>query len=177
MERVGQPTQHRERLLRRGTDRPVADGNPITARDSRVEERIGSAAGDAMASQMEYQSWRPTPVLARADLVRTFPEGYVIVLAPEGNRITPSELASLLGVQFVYLATAAEIDRIHAGRTALFQPYGSKYGIRTVMDVRLAGAEVILVTQGDPPQTLEIEMGDFGFREHPILGFISHVPD
>lgn len=114
--------------------------------------------------------------VARTALLKT-PDGFVIAILPWAFELDYEALETLLGVRPIFPAGDDE-------RAALFPewgdglvpPIGSVFGIRTVMDIHLAGCASILFRRSEDGECIRMDLADFRDLEHPITGKIAIAP-
>ena len=114
--------------------------------------------------------------IAKTVLLRT-PDGYLIAIYPWGYRLNLENLQMLVGVHPIVRASVAEVQEQFADTPEGFvPPLGSRYGIRSVMDIHLAGCASILFRAPIGADSIRMALEDFDRIEHPIRGFIADPP-
>ncbi len=108
------------------------------------------------------------PILLRAD------DGYVLVIVPASCDVDLREVKSVLGAERVMLAS--EADCAHEFLDCEFGarlPFGSQYGLRTVMDERLREDDEIVFEGNSHEQAIRMNLHDFMRLEQPFVADVS----
>ncbi len=112
-------------------------------------------------------------LVARTELVRT-DDGYLIVIVPADYAVDYSALEVLMGVRPILPAKPQDLAQLFGDHGDGFAPpLGSAYGIRTVVDIHLAGCETIVFASDDPDDAVSLRFEDFASIETPITGRIA----
>ena len=115
--------------------------------------------------------------IAKTVLVRTG-DGFVIVILPSTHRIDFEQLESLMGERPIRLATEDEACLLFPGFEAgVVPPFGKEYGIRTVIDVHLAGCRTIVFEGSSHHEAIRVGFDDFEMLESPLKGLIAQPID
>jgi Ala-tRNA(Pro) deacylase len=117
----------------------------------------------------------PGRSVAKAVLVRAG-EHFVLAVLPATHWIDLARLAACLDVPELRLATEDEIAAIFVDceRGAL-PPFGSAYGLQTVVDSHLAGAAEIVVEGNLRHEGLRVRYRDFEQLEAPLRARFATV--
>lgn len=112
-------------------------------------------------------------VVAKTVLVKTA-SGFVVVLLPADRQVDFEELKQLLETPTLRLATEDEMESIFPDvERGVVPPFGSLYGIRTVVDIHLAADGYLLFEGRDHSEAIRISYEDFALLENPTRGIIS----
>jgi Ala-tRNA(Pro) deacylase len=107
-------------------------------------------------------------VLLRAD------GGYVIAILPTTHCIDFESLEVLLGTKPIELATEMEAMELFPDMESGVVPmFGSVYGIRTIVDIHLAGCESIVFEGTTHEEAIRIAYEDFERIENPVTGLFT----
>jgi Ala-tRNA(Pro) deacylase len=111
--------------------------------------------------------------VAKTVLVRTN-DGFAIAILPSTHRIDFKKLGGLIGARGVRLATEEEAELLFPDMEAgVVPPFGKEYGIRTVVDIHLAGCKTIVFEGGTHAEAIRMRYEDFEMLEMPIKGMIA----
>jgi Ala-tRNA(Pro) deacylase len=105
-------------------------------------------------------------VLLRAD------HGYCYMLAvvPSEKGIDLDRLSTALGGSRLELASEQEVRQIHPkGEAGSLSPFGSQYGVHTLVDESLAGHVEIVFDANIPGGEVQIGFEDYRRREYPLM--------
>ncbi|MCA9189083.1 MAG: YbaK/EbsC family protein [Pirellulaceae bacterium] len=106
-------------------------------------------------------------VMLRAD------RGYVYVVAvlPADCRVDTLMVSQMLGGCEINLATEREIcERCPDCERGVLPPFGSLYGMRTIVDTRLARCDEITFEGETHHEAITMSFGDFRRTEEPLIG-------
>jgi Ala-tRNA(Pro) deacylase len=109
-------------------------------------------------------------VLLRADGLGE----YVVAALPANRTVDLERVAKLLGKGKPELATEQEIAK-HCPDCELgaLPPFGSQYGMKTIVDSRLAEDEQIVFESNTHDEAIRMRFDEFRKLEHPIVGPIA----
>lgn len=113
--------------------------------------------------------------VAKAVMVRAN-HGYVDVVAvlPATHRLDMPRLSAALGGAAVSLATEIEIaERCPDCEFGILSPFGSRYGMKTVVDGALAEAAEIHFAGNNHHEAIRMSYHDFEAIEHPLAANFS----
>lgn len=120
------------------------------------------------ASRLAQTLHVPGRQVAKAVLLRG-PEEFVLAVLPATHRIDFERLAMALGVDGLRLATEAELDQVFVDcEHGALPPFGSCYGVRTVVDAGLAGQAEIVAEGHLRHVAFRIRFRDFETLEQPL---------
>ena len=110
-------------------------------------------------------------VLLKAD------DEYVLAALPAPFKVDMKKVGDLLGVELVSLASEDEMKSIFTDMDIGAEPpFGSLWGLATVVDERLTHDEEIVFQAGSHTQTIRMRFDDFQRIEKPTVGDIALVP-
>jgi len=119
------------------------------------------------ASRRARSVHMPGDRVAKSVLVRA--DGrYVLAVLPSTHRIDPERLAQVLGASRIRLASEEEVGLVFddCERGAL-PPFGSLYGVATVVDSSLAGGAELIVEANTRHEDLRLRYRDYEAVEAP----------
>jgi len=88
--------------------------------------------------------------------------GYVLAVLPATHRIDLERLQKALGTVALRLASEPELDQVFVDcEHGALPPFGSRYGVPTIVDASLAGASEILVETNVRHLCLRLRYRDF----------------
>jgi Ala-tRNA(Pro) deacylase len=96
---------------------------------------------------------------------------YLLAILPATSRIDLASLGHALGLDpgEVKLAAANEIERVfHDCEPGTIPPFGQLYNLRTVADVSLQGAEVLVFRTNTRHLGIRMQFRDFERLEEPL---------
>ena len=108
-------------------------------------------------------------VLLRAD------DGYVLPVLPAPHSVDMFRVKKLLGPESVELAS--ESDCGHEFLDCEFGarlPFGSQYGLKTILDEMLMDDEEIVFEGNRHEETIRMKLEDYLSLENPLVGRIAH---
>lgn len=105
--------------------------------------------------------------VAKSVLVRAG-EGYVLAVLPATHRIDLDRLGGAIGLAGLVIATEDEVEAAFRDcERGSVPPFGSVYGLRTVVDASLAGGNEIVIDANVRHEGLRLKFRDFEAVEHP----------
>jgi Ala-tRNA(Pro) deacylase len=109
--------------------------------------------------------------IAKSVLLRADDDSrYVMAVLPATRHINLKAASQLVGIIPLHLATEAEIEKRCPGcELGVLSPFGSRYGIRTIVDASLAEDEHIFVATSRS-EAIEMCFGDYCDLEAPLIG-------
>jgi len=126
-----------------------------TAQEMAATEHI---TGDAVAK----------PVVVRAD------KEPVLCVLPASCKVDLGRLAKVLKAKKCRLAGESEIGELFPDvEVGAEPPFGEPYGLKTVVDERLAGCETIAFTAGTHKQTVRMSYADYARVARPTVADFS----
>jgi len=112
-------------------------------------------------------------VLLRAD----HGDSYVVAVLPATHSIDFAKARQLLASKSVELATEIEMsEHCPDCEFGVLPPFGSQYGMRTVVDEALARDEVIVFESNNHHEAIRLEFSDFRDLERPVVGSFAVGP-
>lgn len=131
------------------------------------------------ASRLAEELHVPGCQVAKTVLLRSG-DGFMIAIVPSTRYVDIEAVRNLLGVRKVELATEEEANHLFPEvELGVVPPFGSRFGVRTIVDVHLASCESILFEGETHHQAVQINFKDFELLETPLEGMISkpgHAP-
>jgi Ala-tRNA(Pro) deacylase len=96
---------------------------------------------------------------------------YLVVVLPASKQIDMSRLSHMIGDSKVELATELEIgEHCPDCEFGALPPFGSQYGMRTVVDRGLAGDKEIVFEGNNHHEAIRMRFEDFRRIESPLVG-------
>lgn len=103
-------------------------------------------------------------------LVNEQSEGFVLAVLPATHRIDTDLIGPIMQGSNVRLASEAELERVfHDCELGAIPPFGTLYGIPTIVDASLSREEEILVESNLRHEGVQIAFRDFMAIEKPLL--------
>jgi Ala-tRNA(Pro) deacylase len=100
---------------------------------------------------------------------------YVVAILPAPQRVDLSRLSAALGGSRLAFATEIEIaDHCPDCEVGVLPPFGSQYGMRTVVDTSLAEDEEIVFAGTTQRDAIRVRCPDFGRIEQPLIVPFAH---
>lgn len=116
----------------------------------------------------------PGDEVAKTVILRVDGEA-VMAVVPATHRIDPEKVRGLLGAEVVELADEAEFTRLFPDcELGALPPFGSQYGMKTIVDEALARDERIVIESNTLEEAIRMRYDDFAALERPLVGEISH---
>jgi Ala-tRNA(Pro) deacylase len=116
----------------------------------------------------------PGQEVAKSVLLRCGRE-YVLALLPATHTVDLHAVKDLLGCAHVALATEAECGSHFADcELGALPPFGSEYGMRTIMDDSLARDVEIVFEGNSHREAIRMRTDDFRGLEQPLVGAFCH---
>ncbi len=116
----------------------------------------------------------PGDIVAKAVLLRTN-EGYVLAVLPATHTVDLAKAKAAVGVEVLALATEAECGyRFGDCELGALPPFGSRYGMRTLVDRSLAECDEIIFEGNTHHEAIRMKYSDYESVEHPLVGDFSH---
>lgn len=99
----------------------------------------------------------------------------VLAVLPATHQIDLAFVARAVGGKKVTLAQEDELTRLFGDcELGAVPPFGSQYGLRTIVDERLARDEEIVFEGNTHEEAIRMRYRDFASIEHPLLATFSH---
>jgi len=147
----------REFLQQRGVRFSMLDHQP-TYTAQRLAQAV-HVSGDEVAKA----------VLLRAD------DGYVLAILPATRTVDFARVGQLTGAAIIELATEIECgDCFPDCELGALPPFGSKYGLRTLVDRKLTEDEEIVFEGNNHHEAIRMKLRDYLDIERPTIGDFSH---
>jgi len=103
-------------------------------------------------------------------LVNEQTEAFVVAVLPATHRIDLDQLRPILQSNDVRLASEAELERVfHNCELGAVPPFGTLYGIPTLVDASLSGEAEILVESNWRHEGVQLAFRDYMALEKPLL--------
>ncbi|MEQ8785944.1 MAG: YbaK/EbsC family protein [Pirellulaceae bacterium] len=138
---------------------------------SSIKRRAARCALEAANALKAQGRGMVKSVLLRAD------HGYCYMLAvlPSEKRIDLGRLSTALGGSRLELATKQELrQHFPNGEGGALSPFGSKYGVHTVVDESLAGKVEIVFDDSTPGKSVKMGFDDYRRTEQPLMLSFAH---
>jgi len=111
--------------------------------------------------------------VAKTVLLRTGEDGnfnYVVAVLPATHSVNFEQVAEALGVSQVELASEAEIDEQCSDcESGVLPPFGSQYGMQTIVDESLTEDEEIVFEGNTHQESIRMRYADFDALEQPFI--------
>src|SRR5690606_7021267 len=96
-------------------------------------------------------------------------DGYVIAVVPSTRHVDCDAMRVLLGARKIELATESEAGELFPNvEYGVVPPFGSQYGVRTVLDVHLAACESIIFEGNKHDEAIKMLFKDYEMLEGPL---------
>lgn len=114
-------------------------------------------------------------IFAKTVVVRAGDE-YVLLVLPASYRVDMERVGEILGTD-VHMATEAEMKDLFPGcEVGAEPPFGSKYGLRTLVDEHLAQQEQIAIRACSHTEVVLLPYADFARLEQPEVASFA-IPE
>jgi Ala-tRNA(Pro) deacylase len=102
-------------------------------------------------------------------------DGFVLAVLPATHHVDLLRVQVFLGAHHVDLATEQECGR-HFENCELgaMPPFGTYYGVRTLLDDSLAGEDEMVFTGNKHDEAIRMQMSDYLALEEPIVAAFTH---
>jgi Ala-tRNA(Pro) deacylase len=98
---------------------------------------------------------------------------YVVAVLPASQHVDLEKLRVALGVDFVELASETEVaERCPDCEIGALPPFGSHYGMKTVVDQTLVADEDIVFEGITHAEAIKMKYHDFDQLEHPTVATV-----
>lgn len=125
------------------------------------------------ASRLAQELGVPGKQVAKTVLLRS-DDGYVIAVVPSTRHVDCDAMRALLGARRIQLATESEAGELFPDvEYGVVPPFGSQYGVRTVLDVHLAACESIVFKGATHEEAVRMQFRDYELLEGPLTAMIS----
>ncbi len=120
----------------------------------------------------------PGREVAKTVLLRVRPkQDYVVAVLPANMELDLNRAADLLEVKRVELATESEIATFCADcEFGALPPFGSRYGLKTIVDASLAEDDVIVFEGNTHHEAIRMKYDDYCQLEKPLVASFAVVP-
>jgi Ala-tRNA(Pro) deacylase len=116
----------------------------------------------------------PGQEVAKSVLLRCDGE-YVLALLPATHTVDLHGVQEMLGCDHVALATEGECGSHFSDcELGALPPFGSEYGMRTIMDRSLLADDEIVFEGNTHREAIRMQTGDFRRLEQPTVGDFCH---
>ena len=140
---------------------------------------------EQVAHQPTYSAQRmagtlhvPGREVAKTVLLRARPKrDYVVAVLPANMEIDLERAAELLEVKRLELATEPEIATFCSDcEFRALPPFGSRYGLKTIVDASLAEDDVIVFEGNTHHEAIRMKYDDYRRLEKPLVASFAVVP-
>jgi Ala-tRNA(Pro) deacylase len=129
------------------------------------------------AQRMAQAVHTPGHEVAKTVLLRAADGAYVVAVLPADEQIDLAKVAKALGATTVELATEHEIaERCLDCEIGALPPFGSQYGMQTLVDESLAEDEKIVFEGNTHREAIRIAFDDFRKLEKPLISSFIRTP-
>lgn len=95
---------------------------------------------------------------------------YVVAVLPATHHVDLEKLSGILGHAELHLATADEITRCCPScECGVLPPFGSKFGMKTIVDESLAQDEHIVIQGNTRHEAIRMKFSDYYNLERPLM--------
>lgn len=99
----------------------------------------------------------------------------VLAVVPATHRVDPDKVRKILGADAVELADEADLPRLFPDcELGAVPPFGSQYGMKTLVDEALARDERIVIESNSLESAIRMRYDDYTALERPLVADISH---
>ncbi len=114
--------------------------------------------------------------IAKTVLLRVDDHDYVIAVLPATDHVVMDKARKVLSASKVELATEDEVaQRCPDCEVGAMPPFGSHYGMQTLVDKSVMGDEQIVFERNTHKQAVRMKYDDFGRLEGPLVGPFSRL--
>lgn len=100
---------------------------------------------------------------------------YVIAVVPATHNVDVPAIKKLLKARRIELATELEFnERFPDCEIGSLPPFGSQYGLKTLLDKALAGQSDVVFESNTHDESVRMRMRDFVRLEQPLQAIFSH---
>lgn len=143
-----------------------------TAEYTISEHRPAYSAQVMAAEEHEHGRYVAKPVIVRSD------GNYIMCVLAAPHKVVYDRLRDYLGTQNVALAAEEEIRSLFPDcEEGAEPPFGSLYGLRTIMDVALEGDDHIVFQAGTHDKAIHMRMEDFLSLAEPEIADFAYHPE
>lgn len=101
---------------------------------------------------------------------------YVLAVVPSTQRVGVERLANVLGLSDLELATEDEVSRVfHDCQPGALPPFGSVYGLTTVVDPHVLSQREIVVESNTRHEGIRLRASDYAGVERPIVARVGQA--
>jgi Ala-tRNA(Pro) deacylase len=126
------------------------------------------------ANRMAQALHIPGKEVAKSVVLRT-DRGYALAVLPATHRVDMEKVRQELGAGWVEMASEEEMDRLFPDcERGAIPPFGSAYGLPTLVDDSLAADERITFEGQNHQEAVRIAYRDYEDLEHPQMGHFAH---
>jgi Ala-tRNA(Pro) deacylase len=95
---------------------------------------------------------------------------HVVAVLPASRKLDLKRVSRALGGAEIRMATEVEIAEHSPGcEFGILPPFGSKYGMKTIVDASLAGHEDIFFQGDSHTEAIRMRYSDYAGIEHPMV--------
>ena len=122
------------------------------------------------AQEMAHELHVPGREVAKTVLLRAGGDEFVVAMVPANKRVNLDRASELLGGADVKLASEADITA-HCPDCELgaLPPFGSRYGMKTIVDEGLADDEEIVFEGNTHDEAIRMRFDEFRRLEEPLV--------
>lgn len=116
----------------------------------------------------------PGDEMAKTVILRVDDEP-VVAVVPATHRVDPERVRTLLHAGTVELAEEADFTRLFPDcALGALPPFGSQYGMKTIVDEAMARDERIVIESNSLEEAIRMRYSDYEALERPIVAEISY---
>lgn len=116
----------------------------------------------------------PGDIMAKTVVLRS-DDQHVLAVVPATHRVDPEKVRTMLGSLVVELADESEFARLFPDcELGALPPFGSQYGMKTLVDDDLAHDEWIVIESNRIEEAIRLRYDDYQALERPLVADISH---
>lgn len=113
-------------------------------------------------------------MVAKAVLLKV-DDGFVLAVLPATHHVDLLRVQVFLGAHHVELATERDCERHFLDcELGAMPPFGTQYGIRTMIDDSLVGEDEMIFANGTHEEAIRMQMSDYLALEDPIIATFTH---
>jgi len=127
------------------------------------------------AQRLAHELHVPGREVAKTVLVRTNGRGkFAVAVLPANRKIDFERVSKLVGKDKSELATESEIAQHFSDcEFGALPPFGSQYGMKTIVDSSLAEDEEIVFESNTHHEAIRMRFDEFRKLEHPLIAPIA----
>ncbi|MCI0335374.1 MAG: YbaK/EbsC family protein [Planctomycetes bacterium] len=126
------------------------------------------------AQEMAHELHVPGREVAKTVLLRAGGDDYVVAVVPAHKRVDLHRTSELFGGREMTLAHEADMqEHCPDCERGVLPPFGSRYGMKTIVDESLADDEAIVFEGNTHNEAIQMRFDEFRRLEEPLIAPIA----